>query len=168
MIKTYSSSLTCRILYPALSHLSSLRLLSLSREKLQNPPTHARVSMLFLQSPLDVILATTKLMERSTEKCVCFYNPPKPNKRLSKAIFVMYFSVMYLSMKFISRHMKIELLLYLTVCAISRWNMVLFLLRWFQIQWATERGKSSDYTHGLDSRVLPLWQFTVIQQCLWR
>lgn len=46
------------------------------------------VSMPFLQSPLDVILATTKQTERPAQKCVYFFKPPKLDRRLSKAIFL--------------------------------------------------------------------------------
>lgn len=162
MIMTYSSSLTCRILYPAPLHLSCLP--SEVRNCKVLWPLHVKVSMPFLQSPLDVIWATTEWMERLAQKYVWFYN--LPDKTYWQKIEQSCFSSMYLLTKFISGHMKIEQLLHVTACPIHDkiwfcWLVSPEVISNTMGNWET--GKLSDCTHGLASRALPLWQFTVIQ-----
>lgn len=82
MINIYSSPLTCRILNLGLSHLSSVRFLTLRRGNC-NPSMP--VSVPFLQPPLDVILVTIKWKEMHGKEVVFI---TQPERSLSKAAFL--------------------------------------------------------------------------------
>lgn len=140
-------------------------LLTLRSEELQGPLTPPCQSLnAFPSITLDVIWATTEWTERLAQKYVWFYN--LPDKTYWQKIEQSYFSSMYLFTKFISGHMKIEQLLHVTACPVHDklwfcWLVSPEVISNTMGNWET--GKLSDCTHGLASRALPLWQFTVIQ-----
>lgn len=131
----YSSSLTCRIFYPGLSHFSSGRLLTLRRG---NCSPSMPLSVPFIQSPLDVILATTKRKEMHGK--VFFFFITQPERNLSKAIFLSCICLARICPRnSYFRCTTIELLLCVTVWAIlSRWLVSLEIISNTTDNWERE------------------------------